>query len=95
MDELPGYDQPQSTADQYVLNLYRQHGLGDNPTMRQIEPVATQLLEHIGTILDGAALVLGRYVGSQEKDVNHIVFMPISAQDRFTRLLIMKGISRQ
>lgn len=93
---VTGFEQPQQPQDEWVARKYQELGLVATPSLKQIEPKATELLSDIRTALSGAELVLGRRVdGNVEKepDVLPILTTPgLSGVDRFGLLLMQKQI---
>lgn len=88
---MSGPDDTQPVSDDYTRALYRKHGLGESPTMAEIEPVATKLLEDPVTALEGAALVMGREVMASETKIMEILATPARATVKFGLLLLAKG----
>ncbi len=89
--ELPGFEQPQQPQDKWTAQLYEKHGLGEAPTLEQIEPIATTLLGNPLDLLAGASLVLGREVDAQEKQLLVNLLMAGDAEHRFGVLLLTKA----
>lgn len=95
-EAVPGFERPQQPRDQWVARQYQEFGLGPTPSLKEIEPKATELLSDISTALAGAELVLGRRVdGSIEKEPDVlpiIATLGLSGADRFGLLLMQKQI---
>lgn len=95
-DSLAGFDLPQKPKDEWVKGLYEKRGLGVKPSLAQIEPIATMLLEDPSTAIEGAELILGRRVSgdiTSEPDVLPLIATPnLSGSDRFGLLLFQKEI---
>lgn len=96
--QLPGFQRPQVSQDNWVANIYQRYELGSTPSLEQIEPIATKLLADIDTAHTGAEMVLGRRVDSaieKEPEVLEILATPgLSGQERFLRLLLQKTIEK-
>ena len=89
-----GFQQP-IKADVYTTKLYQELGLGETPSLEQVEAKATELLNNPLTMLNGAALVLGREVMASETDVLKSIMVPsMNGQDRFGVLLLQKSIEQ-
>ncbi len=90
-----GFEKPRPPRDEISARLYEKHGLGESPSLKTIEPVATELLEKLPTAFEGAELVLGRRIDSsleKEPDVIPMITSPnISAEDKFGLLLLQLG----
>jgi len=61
-----GFTTPIEPQDQWTIEQYRKHGLPQNPTLKQVEPVATKLLKDSKGFIPAAELVLGRRVDARE-----------------------------
>lgn len=97
MDEqMPAFQRPQQPQDEWSARKYQEFGLGNAPSLEDIEPKATELLGDIRTALTGAELVLGRRVDGdpdKEPDVLPIVAaFNLSAEEKFGLLLMQKQI---
>ncbi|MBX4190225.1 hypothetical protein KW791_02945 [Candidatus Parcubacteria bacterium] len=68
-----GFETPRTAKDHYTLDLWRKHGLGDHPSFKEIEPVATRLL--VDDPLAAAAMVLCRRVDAKEKKIVSIFIL--------------------
>ena len=88
---LTGSAVAHTAKDDYALNLWRKHGLGDHPSIQKIEPVAKQLLNNPATFLEGAAVVLGRRVDAKEKNICALIFLSC-ADKKFGALLLVGEI---
>lgn len=91
MNELTGFEAPRTAKDDYALNLWRKHGLGDSPSLAQIEPVA-KLLFTEGKILESTAIVLGRRIDAKEGVVRLLIFD--DAKETFAFLLTQLAIEK-
>ncbi len=80
------------TPDEYVAGLYQEYGLGDNPSLDEIQPIATQLLSSNDTLITGVEMVLGRRVDAREfttdKSLALIFTNSLTGEDRFALLLL-------
>lgn len=89
-----GFEQPRQPQDEWVLQKYQELGLGAVPSLQEIEPVATALLEDITTALTGGELVLGRRIDSdvdKEPEVLPILLTPgFTGSERFGLLLMQR-----
>lgn len=85
-----GFEKPQTAQDSYTSELWQKHGLGNTPSLRAIEPIATQLLSSPLGLIDGAAMVLGRHVGAQETDLLEPLLFVSDGSMRFAALLLQK-----
>jgi hypothetical protein len=95
-EPLAGFDRPQVPKDNYAAGLYEQFELGSTPSIADIEPIATTLLSHPATTLEGMGLVLGREVGAQElKDDPELGLVMLFGQpgEKFGILLLMKSFA--
>lgn len=82
-------------TDQYTTKLYEELGLGKTPSLEQVEVKATELLENPLTMLNGAALVMGREVMADEKKIVESIMVPsMTGKDRFGTLLMQKSIEQ-
>jgi hypothetical protein len=63
---LAGFNRPQTPKDDYAATLYQKFGLGQTPSLEDMEPIATRLLDDPTTIIEGMSLVLGRRVDARE-----------------------------
>lgn len=92
------FNQPRTPRENWVAQLYQQYGLGVNPSLENIEPIATPLLDSIRTALAGAEMVLGRRVDSnpdKEPDVAPVLnTLGLSGADRFGLLLLQYEIEK-
>lgn len=91
-----GFERPQVPSDGYTAGLYEKFELGQTPSMRDIEPVATTLLGDPTTIMEGMSLVLGRRVDSQEltedPELGTVMLIGEPGQ-KFGILLLMKSFA--
>jgi hypothetical protein len=89
-----GYNRPQTPQDDYTAELYRDHGLGETPSLEVIEPVAKALLADPLRLLDGMSMVLGRQVNAAEFandfELDRVMLFSKPA-DKFGMLLIKKA----
>lgn len=89
-----GFNQP-IVPDEYTRKLYKEFGLGETPSLEQVETKATELLNSPLTMLNGAALVFGREVMADEKDLLKTIMVPnMTGADRFGVLLMQKSIEQ-
>jgi hypothetical protein len=95
-ENIAGFDKPQVPHDEWTAKQYEKHGLGETPSLKEIEPKATELLSNLQTSIAGAELVLGRRVDGDlenEPDVLPIIGTPgITAEEKFALLLMQKTI---
>jgi len=98
-DEEPidAFDLPVIAQDEWVAGLYERHGLGETPSITEIEPVAKELLEDVRTSHSALEMVLGRRVSTEEMfEGEHLrpllgIFMsPASTDEKFRVLLMAK-----
>jgi len=94
--KLTGFDRPTDCDDSYVLHQYQKLGLGENPTLREIEPVAIQMMED-KKFLEAAGLVLGRRVDAQEtREGSNLAFISLLAflnpNNAFGFLLLQRDV---
>ena len=85
------FKQPQWPQDEVVAELYRRYRLGPSPSLEDIKPVAMVLLENPLSVMQGASLILGRGVSTEENLVREVLFLG-EGQDRFSALLLEKAI---
>lgn len=94
-ETISGFGRPRSTQDKRIAELYAKYELGEAPSLRDIEPVATELLSDLPTALDGAKLVLGRQIDSsleKESKIITLVTNPrVSGKDKFGILLMRRA----
>jgi hypothetical protein len=76
---LSGFEAPQVPQGRWVAGLFEKHGLGETPSLADIEPVAKGLWEDPRTKLEAAELVLGRRVDSGEISADPTLAGEISA----------------
>ncbi|MFH1749710.1 MAG: hypothetical protein ABH837_02355 [bacterium] len=89
-----GFNEP-IVPDEYTGKLYKEFDLGETPSLEQVEAKATELLNSPLTMLNGAALVLGREVMADEKDLLKTIMVPdMTGADRFGALLMQKSIDQ-
>lgn len=79
---VPGFQKPQEPKDEWTANQYIKYGLGPEPTLEAIEPIATELLSNLHTALAGAELVLGRRVDADRR--KEPVVLPLITTPGFT-----------
>ena len=92
-EELSPYQKHQTPKDEWTAELYAKHGLGETPSLEEIEPIALVLLSKGDTALEGAELVLGREVtGDMEKEpeVVSIISSPLDPGNRLALLLLKR-----
>lgn len=63
---VSGFEAPRPAKSRTVADLYAKYGLGETPSLEDIEPVAKSLWGNLATRLDATQLVLGRRVDSGE-----------------------------
>lgn len=68
---------PRKAKDTHVLDLWKEHGLGGNPSTLQIYPVAVKLLRHPdhSQKIDGMSIFLGRKI-DPEDPICHLLIEP-------------------
>ncbi len=66
MPDKAWFVEPRIARDEYALEVWRKHGLGDHPSFTQMEKKAQELLSDPRTALDGMAMVLGRRIDAGE-----------------------------
>ena len=90
-NEFAGFERPRQPKDKLTAELYQKYNLGPTPSLESIEPVATPLLESPLTMMEGASLVLGRDVRSEEKDLVRRILFIGDGKDRFGALLLERA----
>lgn len=93
---VPGYEQPIVPEDEYVAGLYQHYELGDTPTMRELEPVATRLLGELGTSHTAIEMVLGRQLDVDTMPERYpllsmLVMTGDAPKDKFGALLMVRS----
>ncbi len=95
-ERLARFELPQPPRDEWVARQYVKYGLGVDPSLERIEPVATELLANLSTVLIGAELVLGRRVDGdvkKEPEVLPLLFARgLTGRERFGLLLMLRSI---
>lgn len=88
-----GFEKPKKAGDAIVAKSRQKHGLGDEVSMAEIEPVAKELLGSPLTSLEAAQLVLNRRVDGKERMIAEMLFTQgLSADDKFAMLLMEKAV---
>jgi hypothetical protein len=87
MQDTAGFTQPLTTEDSYILKMWQEKGLGDHPTLEDIEPVAVQMMRE-GQVLEAAGLVLARRVDAKEEGVTCLFLT--TPENAFGILLLKK-----
>ena len=80
-------------GDNYVTNLYLEHGLGANPSLEELEAKANELLSSPLTLVEGISMVLGRRVDASEiqQDISLGLLPLVPQEERFALLLMYKS----
>lgn len=87
--DIGGFEKRVQPYDEWVGRLREKHGLSQDASLKDIEPVATKLLGDPTTAIDAAELVLNRRVDGEEKMIAQLIFIPgLSAEERFGLLLM-------
>lgn len=93
--EMPqaGFEMPLTAKDEYAVNLWLKNGLGEHPSFREMEPIAKPLLQNDDTLLEGVAMVLGRRVDTQERNITAPILFT-DPKKRFAILLLQYEIEK-
>lgn len=90
-----GFQKPRVPQDEWTARLYEEYGLRPNPSLQEIEPIASRLLANPETFISGAELVLGRRVDAKDQEVTFVGAIPgLDGRDRFTFLLFQRAIEK-
>ncbi len=68
-----GFNGRRAPQDPLVAELLEKHGLPQDASLQEIEPVVVQLWENVGTRLTAAEMVLGRRVDGSEPNQNPLL----------------------
>lgn len=88
MEEQSGFQAPRLPKDNWAARLYQKYGLGENPSLKEIEPIATKLLGNVSTAIEGAELMLGRRIDAKETELLSTIYFGGSAENMFGLLLM-------
>lgn len=92
---VAGFQRKFPAGDNWVSKLRRKHGIADEASFEDIEPVALMLLEDVRTSLSAAELVLNRRVGAKEKMIAQMIYPSIPVKDKFGMLLMEYEVEKR
>lgn len=93
MTEQTGFNSPFTPSNENMAAMYIYYNLGDQPTLEDIEPVATELLDDLTTAFDGAALVLNTDFQNDDTSLETlkvILNRGATGKEKFAALLLIK-----
>ena len=91
-DLLFDYEKPRPPRDRYAVRLRERFGLRPNPSLREIESVAKDLLVDPDKILEGMEIVLGRIVTAKDLEDVKTCLEANSPERAFLHLLNLLNI---
>lgn len=85
-----GFQGKDPSGSEYIAKLREKHGIAQEASLEEIEPIARTLLENPGTALSAAELVLNRRVDGREKMIAQMIMpgLGFTTGERFGMLLL-------
>lgn len=84
-----GFQRPRQ-HEPHVQELLKRRGLPEDASLKQVEAVATSLLNDPHTIIEGTELIMGRRVDARDPLLKTV--FGVQAKDRFGALLLISSI---
>jgi hypothetical protein len=89
-EPIAGFQRKDASGDSYIAQLRVEHGIPEQASLEDIEPIVRTLLGNPGTALRAAELVLNRRVDGRERLIGQMVMpgLGFDTDQRFGMLVI-------
>jgi hypothetical protein len=92
------FETPRAPQDEWTARLYERHGLPEEPSARDIEPVAKKLWEDPDSRREAAELMLGHRIDARaleaDPDTRGVIAVLRDPAEAFGMLLLLRSVQR-